>query len=487
MPRLRSVAFYTPGWPPGRFQNGIVTYVGHMASGLRRLGLDTSILTAEERSGLDGPGPGLKQEPVDCPPGEDPARYPRAAVDLGRIGVSRPHALLDRALDRIPRLGASGLSFGWSVGRGIAELERKVSVDLLEMEESFGAALYAQEVSTVPIVVRLHGPWFLNGAALGVPTDTPEFARRDRAEARCIADARAVTSPSRDLLERVRSRYGLALEGAAVIPNPAPVIPPGSRWRADRADRNTVLFVGRFDRHKGGDLVVEAFGRLAARIPEARLVFVGPDRGLRDDAGVQHDLAGYLEAKLPPWARARVQVRGPLQGQQIEPLRREAFVTVVASRYENFSLALVEALSFGCPTIAARVGGNPEILREGQTGVLVPGGDAAALAAGLQALIEEPERAARLGGAAALDMAERLQPDAIARVTRDFYEAVLDRPGAPPRPGRGLRRAIYRLGTLTRSRPAARFSASGPSEVPSPEAARAEAPRAAASRPAASR
>jgi glycosyltransferase involved in cell wall biosynthesis len=460
-----------------------VTYVGHMASGLRRLGLDTSILTAQERSGIDGPEP-----PVDCPPGEEPAQHPPAAVDLGRVGVSGPHALLDRALDRIPRLGASGLSFGWSVARGIAALERRASVDLLEMEESFGAALYAQEVSTVPIVVRLHGPWFLNGAALGVPTDTQEFARRDRAEARCIADARAVTSPSRDLLERVRSRYGLALEQAAVIPNPAPVIPLASRWRADRADRNTVLFVGRFDRHKGGDLVVEAFGRLAARIPEARLIFVGPDRGLRDDAGVQHDLAGYLEAKLPPAARARVQVRGPLQGQQIEPLRREAFVTVVASRYENFSLALVEALSFGCPTVAARVGGNPEILRADETGVLVPGGDAEALAAGLQALIEEPERAARLGGAAALDMAERLQPDAIARLTRDFYEAVLDRPGppSPPRAGRGLRRVVYRLGTLTRSRPEARSAASGSSEAPSPEAARAEASRPEGARPEAS-
>src|ERR1700690_3291612 len=105
MPRLRSVAFYTPGWPPGRFQNGIVTYVGHMARGLGRLGLDTSILTSEERSGLEAPGPGRKQEQeqehVVPPPAEDPARYPRASVDLGRIGVSRPHALLDRALDRI--------------------------------------------------------------------------------------------------------------------------------------------------------------------------------------------------------------------------------------------------------------------------------------------------------------------------------------------------------------------------------------------------
>lgn len=370
-----------------------------------------------------------------------------ADADLGRSRGPVVHRFVSRAVDRVTAMRPSGLPLGWSVAHAVEALQRRQTpVELIEMEESFGAAFYLQELVAVPVVVRLHGPWFLNGAALGAPTDEA-FARRDRQERRCIATAVGLTSPSRDLLLRVRERYGLALAGAAVIPNPAPLVAAERRWQAGGCDGTSILFVGRFDRHKGGDLVIDAFARLTERVPEARLVFVGPDRGLRDEAGHTTSLATYLRTRLSAPAQARVEVRGPLPGADIEALRRQAALTVVASRYENFSLALVEALSFGCPTIASDAGGNPEIVSDDRTGVLFPSGEAEALSAQMQALLCDRARAARLGREAAEDVARRFAPDAVARQTLAHYEEVCAKGvRTPASTGRRLRGLIFRAG-----------------------------------------
>jgi len=108
-------------------------------------------------------------------------------------------------------------------------------------------------------------------------------------------------------------------------------------------------------------------------------------------------------------------------------LRRQAYLTVVPSRYENFPLALAEALAFGCPTIAADAGGMPEILVRDRTGLLFRAGDAGDLARQIGELFNQPQRAAALAHEAAEDVARRLSPDLVARSTLAYYEEVLAR------------------------------------------------------------
>ena len=143
------------------------------------------------------------------------------------------------------------------------------------MEESFGWPHSVCEAISIPVCVRLHGPWFLNGTVLGVPADE-NFREKLRDEGRAIKIADAVSAPSGDVLERVREFYGLALPDAEVIPAPTLPIAAAYRWRLEDCDRKQVLFIGRFDRHKGGDLIIEAFGRVLEVIPDARLLFCGP-------------------------------------------------------------------------------------------------------------------------------------------------------------------------------------------------------------------
>jgi glycosyltransferase involved in cell wall biosynthesis len=423
--RRRSVAFFSPGWPPGVYPNGIVTYVATIRPALERLGVSTHVAAF----GVKEPAPGAPPAP---------------AIDLDHTEPPRARRALLSALSRLPSVPIDAMAWGWNVAQRLSVLRRERGLDLVEMEESFGAARYTQQGLDIPVVVRLHGPRFLNAVALGLPTDD-QFHRIDRAERRCVEGAIGLTAPSRDVLDRVRDRYDLALPRAAVIPNPVPLVPPQRRWRLDACDRNTVLFVGRFDRHKGGDLVIDAFRDIAAARPDAELAFVGPDRGLIDDAGRTHALADYLDRHLPPAARARTRILGTLQSDEIEELRRRAYVTVVASRYEIFGLALAEALAFGCPTVAADAGGIPEVLLSGRNGLLFKAGDAAALAAAVQTLFDHPEQAADLGRQAADDAARRLSPDAIARTTLDYYQSLWDDRARVSRLRLDPRRALYAL------------------------------------------
>ena len=402
--------------------NGIVTYVGHLRPALERLGVATKVLTSHHAA----PSPSAP------------------AIDLEHMRRWHTRELVLRALAKVPRFNPPGLHLGWQVAQAANELAARSGLDLVEMEETFGAAWHAQRAVDVPVVVRLHGPRFLNGAALGLEIDD-EFRQIDRAERRCIAEAAGVTAPSRDVLERTRRHYGLPLADAQVIYYPGPIIPLERRWRLEACDGKSILFVGRFDRHKGGDVMIDAFGEVAAAIPEAELVFVGPDRGFRDDQGRTHHLPEFLDARLPKAARARVRVLGQLDAGRIEVLRRQARVTVVPSRYETFGLTVAEALAFGCPTVSADAGGIPEVLLDGRSGLLFRPGDPSDLADKIRTLFAHPERAADLGREGALDTARRFEPDAIARTTLECYETLWAK--RAPSPGRAaqLGRLAYKV------------------------------------------
>jgi glycosyltransferase involved in cell wall biosynthesis len=316
-----------------------------------------------------------------------------------------------------------------TVRRAIAEQ----GIQIFEMEESFGMARLVRQATSVPVCVRLHGPWFLNGLALGVPQDEA-FRKRVREEGRAINDADAVTAPSRDVLEQVRDFYALGLPEAEVIPNPTPPILPTERWQLENCDPKQILFIGRFDRHKGGDLIIEAFGRVLEALTEARLRFVGPDRGFIASNGQCWNIKDFISDQIPgALETGRIEWLGQQPSSALAQLRRQAMVTVICSRYETFSLTTVEAMASGCPTVAARTGAIPEVLQDGVTGLLHRSKDASDIAAKIIYLLKNPARAAELGRQAALDCERQFHPDVVASRLVGFYRRVIGRRVSLPR------------------------------------------------------
>jgi len=237
-----------------------------------------------------------------------------------------------------------------------------------------------------------------------------------------------VSAPSRDVLERTRAKYGHALADAEVIPNPLPQVPASERWRSHTSEPGTVLFVGRFDRHKAGDVAIEAFARIRAVEPAARLLFAGPDPGVTDAAGRSWHVREFLDDRLPRAAdRAAAEYLGPQPPAVIRQLRVRAAVTLVCSRWENFPYTLGEAMSYGCPVVATATGGLVELVSDGENGLLARPDDPDDLARAALELLRDPERAARLGARAAETSARQLSPEAIADQTLAFYRRVLAR------------------------------------------------------------
>ncbi|MGD0118363.1 MAG: glycosyltransferase family 4 protein [Candidatus Binatus sp.] len=401
--RPLTVAFLSPEWPPDNAANGIVPYVANVTAGLRRLGHNVCILAGHSESANSEPDVFLFES------------QERSA--LARIR--------DAVAFRINRSAAERQRFSNALVRATQRAIAERGVQLLEMEESFGWLQLVKAQLPIPVVVRLHGPHFANGAALGVPADA-SFHQRVLEEGIGVAQADGVSAPSRDVLERTREYYKLPLTGAALIPAPTPAVPADKRWSLTECDRSRLLFVGRFDRHKGGDVVIDAFSRVARRFPEVRLWLAGPDKGgFTDEQGRNWTPPAYIAERAPDLA-ARIDCLGWQTISALAELRRKAFATIVASRYENFPMAVLEAMRYGCPLAATRAGGIVEIIEDGVNGVLAQPGDPDDLAAAIIRLLEAPEFAANLGRRAAEDVVRRYHPDVVARETAAFHQTVID-------------------------------------------------------------
>jgi glycosyltransferase involved in cell wall biosynthesis len=401
-----SVAYFSPAWPPGTVSNGIVSYVGTISEALRARGNVVSVLAPAAPTGV-----AVDEEIYRL--GEDRGRRTRASRLLDRLEARiSPRRALDRMTCRTIVAG---------IRRAIAERD----VQLFEMEESYGWSYRVQRRIPVPVIVRLHGPWFLSGPINGYPSDR-SLRRRVREEGLGIRMADGITSPSRDVLERTRAQYGLELEQAEVIPPPTPDIPAAECWRPAASESHRILFIGRFDSHKGGDVIIDAYAKVVERIPHARLRFVGLDQGLMVKGGRRWAIRDYLDDRVPGWRQGgRVEWLDQQPYSALAGLRREAAVTVVCSRYETFSLTVAEAMSVGCPIVASRTGGISEQIAHEVNGLLCEPGDANDLADKLCYILNNPALAAQLGQRARHDCVARLSPAAVSAKIAAFYARVL--------------------------------------------------------------
>jgi glycosyltransferase involved in cell wall biosynthesis len=415
---LLSMAFVSPGWPPNAFANGIVPYVANITDEMRIAGHRVTIV-AQKIMGEES---------------SDKVRN----VETTRIARS----MAVRAVDSLVYRVSNDMGIRHQVTRALVTVCRGLIEDeglqIVEMEESFGVVRRLQRGLPIPVVVRLHGPWFLNGPLRGA-IDDAAFRRRVRLEKEAILEADAITTPSLDVLERTREYYGLPLEHARVIPPPTTMIAPEARWKPETSEAETIVFVGRFDRHKGGDLVIDAFAELARRRPEARLLFAGPDANYRDDDGRLWKIEDYIRDRIPDDGIAsRVRWLGAQPSASLPDLRRRGAVVVVGSRYDNFPVTVLEAMALGSPLVAPRVGGIPEIVVDGVNGLLYEAGSAGDMAAKLGRVLEDRDLAVKLGAQAALDCERRHNPATLAREIAGFFREVIEARGRsrreiPPR------------------------------------------------------
>jgi len=396
------IALYVPFWPPGTSPNGIVTYASHIVPALRHRGHEVFVLTPQCKSTADD----------------------RYAIDLRNFLTAR--TLLDRVLTKLMPDSTAYRSMSTAIASAVRDLHARHRIEIFEIEESFGWSLAVSRLNLLPVVVRLHGPWFLNGQFDRGPKTAAAAQRRMRREGIAVSEATAITAPSKDALDATAQFYGFRFGLSKVIPNSVAAAEPGLLWNPQSADRNVVLFIGRFDRHKGADILLLAFAQLARKFPALRLWFVGPDIGLTNPAGDVQKLHEFMSSSSFDHVRSRIKYLGQLNSTAIAKLRGQAFVTIVSSRYETFGIAVIEAMASGCPLVATAAGGIREIVQDGRNGILVRAEDPGSIAHACSKLLEDPALAAQLGKQALQDSRDRYNPQIHADETAAFYQDAIN-------------------------------------------------------------
>lgn len=164
-------------------------------------------------------------------------------------------------------------------------------------------------------------------------------------------------------------------------------------------DNHSVLFVGRIDPIKGIDVWFEAMALLVRENPHLRgkmcVCIIGGD--VEDEANTEGELARLQSLKEELGIGDLVTFLGRRSQNSLPFYYSAAEVVVMPSLYESFGMAALEAMACGTPVVASDVGGLPFVVRDGETGFLVPERDPRALAACLGVLLQSPDLRARLG------------------------------------------------------------------------------------------
>ncbi len=183
-----------------------------------------------------------------------------------------------------------------------------------------------------------------------------------------------------------------------------------------------VLFVGRLVERKGVAHLIEAIARLEPVGLRLEIVGDGPERPRLEALAQRLGVA------------SRVAFRGKIPPDELQASYARAAVCVLPSVLdargdtEGLGVVLLEAMNHGTPVIASRVGGIPDIVEDGVSGLLVPPGDAATLAAAVRRLRDDPALARRMGEAGRRRLREQFRWQAIVQRWLDLYAAVITRP-----------------------------------------------------------
>ncbi len=286
-------------------------------------------------------------------------------------------------------------------------LHRRERFDLVHCHAAYPQAHVAatlRGLTGLPFVVRPHGCDILPGEVI---RRSPRLERRMQ---RAVAAADLVIAQG-EFLRGVIEETGVPAGRVRVVNNGVDVAAFGAADPYPHP-RPYILGMGSFVPHKGFDLLLRAYALLPADRPDLLIAGDGPEReplaDLARDLGIEH----------------QVHLLGMVTGDRKVSLYRSATCFVCPSRREPFANVLLESLASGVPAVATDVGGNREIVRHEENGLLCDPDSPAAIAAAVGRLLDDAALAAGLRAGAARLIA-RFDWDAVADRYIDLYREVI--------------------------------------------------------------
>ncbi len=254
-------------------------------------------------------------------------------------------------------------------------------------------------LARIPLVTTLHGSDVRLVRTVGVAK--PLFGH-------VLNHSAAVTTVSRWLKEETEALAPGIHPTVAPMPVATDLFGPGSS-----RDRQRLLFVGRLNKQKGLEHLLNALASMKAPA-SLDIVGDGPEREAMKQLAQQLGLG------------SRIRWHGQLSQSELPPLYQRAAAVVIPSVDEGLGLVAVEALLCETPVVAFDSGGLRDVIQHEKTGLLVKVGDRAALASALDDLIARDGRGSQLGRAGRLYALSAFAPESAARRYAEIYRRVID-------------------------------------------------------------
>lgn len=339
--------------------------------------------------------------------GENARRLPMRVIDSG--GMTRRSRMA-------PHFAVSLVRAAIACARGEASLLH-VHVAAGGSVLRKGCFVAAARCFGVPALLHMHGADFVEfHDNLSAPLRWAVAALFRRADAVVVLGPRAAA--------HARHALGVRRERIHVLPNAVPVTDPAQVRGAP--GRLRLVFLGALSERKGLDTLLAALASPALAGHDWRLTAVGNgDRKQWRGEVIRLGLAHRVD--LPGW----------MEGEGARALLAGADLLVLPSRQEAMPMAILEAMAAGVPVVATEVGEIPDLVLDGATGLLVPAGDADALAAAIARLLASPAERARLGRCARVRQRAMFALDRYPERLADIYRAAhaASLPAHPPRRG----------------------------------------------------
>jgi glycosyltransferase involved in cell wall biosynthesis len=348
-------------------------------------------------------------EPVLCasrPPGPI-ERDPSITVARERIDASGIRYL---PLDR---------SAGWRLDEWLPlyRLLRRERFDVIHAHK-FGSNIWATAVgrlARVPVIVAHEHTWSFEGEPVRRLLDRELIGR----------GSSVFIAVSQEDRRKMIEIEGVRADKILFVPNGiSPRSPSGTDVRGELgipADAPLIGTVGVLRPQKALDLLIRSSLPLLREFPDLRVLIIGagPEKGALEQLTRSH---GVEDRVLMPGFR-----------EDVPDVLATLDVAVSSSVFEGSPLALMEYMEAGCPVVATRVGGVPDLIEDGVHGLLVDPGDEPALTAAIRRMLSDREAAGRMGEAARERRRHEFTVDLMVRRFEALYERLVAGAGPPER------------------------------------------------------
>jgi glycogen(starch) synthase len=398
--RRLTVCFVSSEYPPDDF-GGIGRYTADLATGFAAEGHEVHVVTKSP-----------DHNRVDF---EDGVWMHRLSGD---VTFRLP------GLDSIPLKHALGhlAAVYWEVNR----IHNRGAIDVLAapiwgcegalcaLDDRFPTVLTL--VTTLRTIARMHPSW----------SDLPHVQQSLALERSTVKRAEYIHGISQAILEKVTTENDAASADSFVVP--LGVRDRRAQYRRRRPANDSkvqVLFVGRLERRKGVDLLLESAVELVREFPNVEFILAGKDTPNTEIDGTYRE-AFQKKHGQDPTVAANIRFLGAVSEERLHQLYADVDIFCLPSRYESFGLVLVEAMVFGVPVIACAAGGQKELVEVDGNGLLAQPEDVPSLTECLRRLIKDPELRERMGKRSRQLFEEKYALDVVVRQTREQYVRIAD-------------------------------------------------------------